>query len=160
MRGTILGYESAGGEGVINNDAGERIKFARTEWKGAGEPIAGRQVDYDLADGRAVDIFPVPGTSMLPSFEGQDPGRQAMIFGIISLACAILSFFLGAVGIVTIVIALIFGVKGKNAGRDLPDRTGYYLSVAGLVIVAIAVILGLFALAAFVGVLGVLGSLR
>lgn len=159
MRGTILGFDMGAGEGVITDGEGKRVKFARTDWKGAGEPLAGRPVDYDDAEGRAVDIFPVPGMNVLSSFDGQDPAKQAMIYGIVSLSCAVLTFFLGPIGIITVVIALVFGIKGKNAGRNLPDKTAYYLSIAGLVLSAIALTLVLLALSACVGMVGLLGGL-
>ena len=159
MRGTILGFEAGTGEGVITGADGQRIKFARSEWKSPGEPTPGRQVDFDMDEERATGIFAVPGTGSPLNFEGQDPARQAMTFGIISLICGIAKFFLGPIGIVTVVLAVIFGLKGKNVGADLPDKTGYYLSVAGLVLAAIALLITLMALTACAGLLGLAGSL-
>ncbi|WP_156842858.1 hypothetical protein [Novosphingobium aquimarinum] len=109
---------------------------------------------------RAVGIFIVPGTGSPLNFDGQDPNRQAMTFGIISLICGIATFFLGPIGIVTVVIAIIFGSKGKEIGADLPDKTGYYLSVAGLVLAAIALLITLLALTACAGLLGLASGLR
>ena len=159
MRGTILGFDASAGEGVINDADGKRIKFGRTDWKGAGEPTAGRQIDYDEAEGRAIDVFPVPGPSVLATFDGQDPAKQAMVYGVVSLSCAILSFVLGPIGLITVTIAIIFGSKGRDAGRNLADKTGYYLSVAGLTIAAVALLITLLAMTACASLLGLAGGL-
>jgi hypothetical protein len=159
MKGTILGYDPAASEGVITSADGQRIKFARSEWKSQGEPSPGRQVDFDVADDRAVGIFVVPGTGSPLNMDGQDPAKQATIFGAISLVCAIVSFFLGPLGIITLVLAVVFGIKGKNIGADLPDKTGFYLAVAGLILSAIALFIVLLALSACVGMVGLLGGL-
>lgn len=151
MRGTILGFDSASGEGVINDGGGGRVKFGYDGWKGPGEPAPGRHVDFDVAEGRAVDIYAVPG-----GIAG-DPDNAALVSGIISLVCAILTFVLGPFGIFTLIAAIVFGIKGKNQGAGLPDKTGYYLSVAGLVISAVALILVVLTLAACVGLIGLIG---
>lgn len=159
MRGTILGFDAVAREGVITNGAEGRVRFTRGDWKGAGEPVAGREVDFDLTDGRATDIFPVPGSGGPLAADGRDPAQRAMTLGIVSLVSAVASFVLGPIGIIAAVVALIFGLKGRRVGRDLPDRTGYYLSTAGLVITMIAIIVAVVALAAVVGITGALGRL-
>lgn len=159
MRGTILGYDPVVAEGVITSTEGQRIKFARGEWKSPGEPAAGRAVDFDVDGDRAVSIFIVPGTGNPLNIDGQDPAKQATIYGAISLVCAIVSFVLGPLGIVTLVLAVVFGIKGKNIGADLPDKTGFYLAVAGLILSAIALVLVLLALSACVGMVGLFSSL-
>jgi hypothetical protein len=158
MRGTILGFDPGSGEGVINDTAGTRFKFSRDDWKGPGDPTAGRVVDFDIAGDRATDIYVVPGTGSPIDFTGQSVAQSAMTAGIISLVCAVLSFVLGPFGIFTLVASVIFGIKGKNAGRDLPDKTAYYLSIAGLAISAVALLIVLLALAACVGMVGILGT--
>ncbi len=150
MRGTILGYDSTEDRGVINDVAGERVSFARAEWKGADLPAPGTAVDFESFDGRAIDIYPLPVQSVEAAAER--PANGAMIWGSISLTCAILSLILGPIGIITLVVAIVFGIKGKNEGRDLEDRTGYYLSIGGLAISLIALLVVAFALAAFLTV--------
>jgi hypothetical protein len=154
MRGTILGFDAASGTGAITDAAGKRLRFGRDAWRSPGEPVPGRVVDFEVADGEAVDIFLIPGGF---NFGTDDPARSAMTAGIVSLGCALLSFVLHAFGIVTLIAAIGFGIKGKNLGRDLPDRTAYYLSVAGLVIASLyllAVVLMLAACASLVAMLG------
>jgi hypothetical protein len=159
MRGIVLGYDAAASGGVITSTDGTRIKFARAEWKSPGEPSPGRQVDFDVKDDMATGIFIVPGTGSPLNFDGQDPAKQATIFGAVSLICGIVTFFLGPIGIVTVVLAVIFGTKGKNLGANLPDKTGYYLSVGGLVLAAISLFLVLITMTACAGLLGLAGSL-
>ncbi|MES2445461.1 MAG: hypothetical protein V4574_21755 [Pseudomonadota bacterium] len=159
MRGTILGFDAASGTGAINDLSGGRLRFGADAWRGPGEPIPGRLVDFEVADGEAIDIYPVPGGGGAGpiGFGGDDPARSAMTAGIISLVCALVSFVIPHLGIFTLVAAVAFGIKGKNLGRDLPDRTAYYLSIAGLLISSLALLVILLTLAACVGVLGVIG---
>lgn len=54
-------------------------------------------------------------------------------------------------------LAVIFGIKGKNLGQGLEDKTGYYLSVAGLAIAVIMLFIVIAALTACAGLLGAIG---
>lgn len=155
MRGTILGYDAAAGTGAINDLAGGRLKFTREAWRSPGEPAAGRLVDFEVVDGDATEIFLVPGSGSPFDLNADDPARAAMTAGIISLVCAIISFIIPFIGIVTLVVSVVFGIKGKNLGRDLPDKTAYYLSIAGLLISGIALAMMIFALVACAGMIGV-----
>jgi hypothetical protein len=141
MRGTILGFDAASGEGVINDLSGGRYKFSRDEWKSPGDPFAGRLVDFETDGDRATAIFLVPGSGNPLNFSmGDDDAKSAMTSGIISIVCAIASFVVGPLAIFTLVASIVFGIKGKNAGANLPDKTAYYLSLAGLIISAIILI--------------------
>lgn len=154
MRGTILGFDAASGSGAITDAAGKRLRFGRDAWRSPGEPVPGRAVDFEVADGEAVDIFLVPGGF---NFGTDDPAKSAMTAGIISLTCALLSFMLHAFGILTLIVAVGFGIKGKNLGRGLPDRTPYYLSVAGLVLAGLQLLVIVLTLAACASVIGLIG---
>jgi hypothetical protein len=156
MRGTILGFDAATDSGAINDLEGGRLKFRREAWRSPGEPIPGRLVDFELVDGEAAEIFLVPGGGPL-AFGGGDPAREAMTAGVISLVCAVTTFLLPYIGIVTLVVSIIFGIKGKNLGRDLPDRTPYFLSICGLVISGIALAVTVLTLAACAGMVGLIG---
>lgn len=155
MRGTILGFDAATGTGAITDATGGRLKFDRDAWRSPGEPVPGRAVDFEVEGGEAIDIFLVPGGGL--GFGSDDPAKSAMTAGIISLVCAIVSFVIPHIGIFTLVAAVAFGIKGKNLGRDLPDKTAYYLSIAGLLISGIALLVILLTLAACVGVIGLIG---
>jgi hypothetical protein len=156
MRGTILGFDAASGTGAITDATGGRLKFGRDAWRSPGEPVPGRAVDFEVEGGEAVDIFLVPGGSGL-GFGGDDPARSAMTAGIISLSCALISFVIHPLGILTLLVAVGFGIKGKNLGRDLPDRTAYYLSIAGLLIAGLQLLVILLALTACAGLVGLIG---
>ena len=156
MRGTILGFDAATGSGAINNLEGGRVRFRREGWRSPGEPIPGRLVDFEMADDEAIDIYVVPGSGNPLSFSGDDPARSAMTAGIISLACAIATFVIPFIGPITLIVSIVFGIKGKNLGRDLPDKTAYYLSIAGLIISGLALAFTILALAACVGMVGLM----
>lgn len=156
MRGTILGFDATSGTGAITDATGGRLRFGRDAWRSPGEPVPGRAVDFEVEGNEAVDIFLVPGSGGL-GFGGDDPAKSAMTAGIISLVCAIVSFVIPHIGIFTLIAAVAFGIKGKNLGRDLPDKTAYYLSIAGLLISGIALLVILLTLAACVGAIGLIG---
>ena len=154
MRGTILGYDAASGTGAITDAAGKRLRFGRDAWRSPGEPVPGRAVDFEVADGEAVDIFLIPGSF---NFGTDEPARSAMTAGIVSLSCALISFVIHPLIVIALPVAIVFGIKGRNLGRDLPDRTAYFISVAGLAIAAFQLVAILVVLSACAGVIGLLG---
>lgn len=159
MRGTILGFDAATGQGVINDAAGNRVKFSRDAWKGSGEPVAGRQVDFDAAGGVAEDIYPVPGMGSALNFSmGDDKTKSALVAGWISLGCAIATWVLQPLFFITLPVSIIFGIKGKNEGALLEDKTAYYLSMAGLVISGLTLLLAVLLLATCVSGVAWLGA--
>ncbi|MGF7146523.1 hypothetical protein FHS96_000132 [Sphingomonas zeicaulis] len=151
MRGTVLGFDPAVGEGVIATEDGGRVRFMRAAWRSPGEPLPGRLVDYALAEDGAADIFVVPGTAGALVAGAEPPERRSIIYGAVSLSCALFTYMLGPFGILTVIPALVFGIMGRTAGRGLADRTGYYLSTAGLVLSLIALLLVVLTLAAVFG---------
>ncbi|WP_025290861.1 hypothetical protein [Sphingomonas sanxanigenens] len=152
MRGTVLGFDPAIGEGVIATEDGGRVRFVRAAWRSPGEPLPGRLVDYALAEDGAIDIFVVPGTAgALVAGGAEPPERRGIIYGAVSLSCALFTYMLGPFGVLTVIPALVFGIMGRNAGRGLADRTGYYLSTAGLVLALIALLLVVMTVAAVFG---------
>lgn len=164
MRGQILGYDENARSGVISGDSGDRVPFTIAEWKSTDLPKPGMKVDFDLVEGSASQIYAVPGsTNPLDAIGGdQPPEKQALTYGIISLVSAVLTYVLGPLGLITLVIALIFGFKGKKIGANLADKTGYYLSIAGIIISLIGFIVLFLALAAcgtMIGGLGAIGAM-
>ena len=156
MRGTILGFDPASGTGAITDATGGRLRFARDAWRSPGEPLPGQAVDFEVEGSEATDIFLVPGASPF-GFGGDDPARSAMTAGIVSLVCSLVSFVIHPLGIITLLVAVGFGIKGKNLGRDLPDKTAYYLSIAGLVIAGFQLLIVLLALTACGALVGLVG---
>lgn len=55
MKGKVLGLEADGG--VISGEDGGRYRFANEQWKNERRAQPGDEVDFETADGRAVDIF-------------------------------------------------------------------------------------------------------
>lgn len=153
MRGTILGFDAASGAGAITDATGKRLRFSRDAWRSPGEPVPGRAVDFEVADGEAIDIFLIPGGFSLGADE---PARAAMTAGIVSLSCALISFVIHPLIVLALPVAIGFGLRGRSLGRDLPDRTAYYLSVAGLAIAAFQLVVIILLLSACAGVIGLL----
>ena len=57
IKGAILDYSIQTGEGIISGDDNNRYKFAGAEWKASDAPARGQRVDFNVADGRAVEVF-------------------------------------------------------------------------------------------------------
>ena len=57
MKGTILDYSIQKNDGVITADDGTRYKFTGADWKADSHPERGQKVDFDVSDGKAVDIY-------------------------------------------------------------------------------------------------------
>jgi hypothetical protein len=157
MRGTVLGFDPANGTGIILDAGGARLSFARHDWLSPGEPRPGTVIDFTVAGDRATEIFLLPGTGAGTAGSGEN---TAMVCGILSLVCALLSLLLGPFGLITLIAALVFGLIGKGAGRDLPVKTGYYLSIAGLAISAIVLLFVILAIAACSSFMGGMGRVR
>lgn len=88
MRGTILGFDQLSGEGTISGDNGERATFRGAEWKSTLSQLRpGSLVDYEVSDGKAVNIYAVPGGSHAGADE-----KSNIVAGLLAL-------FLGPLGI-------------------------------------------------------------
>ena len=59
MKGKILGYDAAGGSGMITGEDGKRYRFASADWRGERSPATGASVDFEASADRANDIYPV-----------------------------------------------------------------------------------------------------
>lgn len=142
MRGTILAFDRQAGTGLLLDAEGRRRTFARKSWRSPGEPQPDSAVDFVESAEGADDIYLLAGER--PS----SPRNNALIFGLLSLVLAAISMFIGNIGVVTLLLALLFGFVGMRAGRDLPDRTAYRLSVAGIgvAILCLVILLALIGL--------------
>ncbi|MGB3167019.1 MAG: hypothetical protein WBA68_09620, partial [Alteraurantiacibacter sp.] len=60
MRGQLLGYDTARGEGVISAEDGTRYRFRQEEWRApAGGVQPGTIVDFNIDEnGGASEIYP------------------------------------------------------------------------------------------------------
>ncbi len=60
MRGKVLAYDDLGGSGLISGDDGLRYAFARGALLGGMRTVtAGADVDFQVEDGKAVNIYVV-----------------------------------------------------------------------------------------------------
>lgn len=88
MRGKVLSYDDYTGSGLISGDDGVRYTFTRGSLMGgAREAFPGAQVDFEIGDGVATNIYVTSGPSL--NLSG-DKNR---------IVAALLAFFLGGIGI-------------------------------------------------------------
>lgn len=88
MRGKVLSYDDYTGSGLISGDDGVRYTFTRGSLMGgAREAFPGAQVDFEIGDGVATNIYIMAGSSL--NLSG-DKNR---------IVAALLAFFLGWLGI-------------------------------------------------------------
>ncbi len=58
MKGIVLGFDSTNG-GFIRADDGKRYVLASNEWRGAYPPHAGEEVDFEINDNAASEVYPL-----------------------------------------------------------------------------------------------------
>lgn len=98
MRGQILGVDARTGDGLLAGEDGRRYTFRPEDWAERGEPAIGLQVDFEAADRRALNIFPLPDARAdalpvtAPAAAPLDNGRNRLV-------AALLAFLIGALGI-------------------------------------------------------------
>ena len=57
MKGKILHFDEISNTGKISGYDGHRYDFTRGDWKATGEPIKGSEVDFDIQENTAKEIF-------------------------------------------------------------------------------------------------------
>lgn len=95
MRGQVLGMDVRSGAGVVAGDDGRRYTFGRDDWAHGGEPSVGGTVDFETADSRALNVFPLPvatapAVQAAPALPVNDRNKYV---------AALLAFFIGTFGI-------------------------------------------------------------
>jgi TM2 domain-containing membrane protein YozV/cold shock CspA family protein len=89
MRGKILSFDDYTGSGLISGDDGGRYTFTRGGLMGGtGDIPAGSDVDFEVADGVATNIYVT--ASSRPVASSSDKNK---------IVAALLAFFLGTLGI-------------------------------------------------------------
>lgn len=90
MRGRIIGFDPTTFKGAINGHDGQRYDFVMQDWRGGSPPRVNAEVDFQLTDSHARDIFPVKGeaapTSLLNfyfSFHGRIRRRDYWLKGVL-----------------------------------------------------------------------------
>ncbi len=83
MKGNVLNYDITLKSGLISGADGNRYTFSVDDWKSQMEIRSGRNVDFDIVDKTATDIF---------------PDSKSVTGGSQKIPAALLAFFLGAFG--------------------------------------------------------------
>lgn len=83
MKGTILNFDKTLDAGVISGADGKRYTFNAGDWRSEVELRAGREVDFEAVDNKAVDIY---------------SESKSVTGGSKKIPAALLAFFLGAFG--------------------------------------------------------------
>lgn len=82
MRGRILGYNGSDFRGLISGQDGQRYDFVRLDWRAAGEPAAGMDVDFRPDGAMARDIFLAAPDVEPPPRPAQPPPGQPYAPGV------------------------------------------------------------------------------
>lgn len=148
MRGMILDFNEASGEGVASSGDGERFRFSRQDWKAAAAPVGGLSIDFSTEEGRATDIYPVPdgGTSGAGVVLKSAGAQRAFKLGATALGCSIVGALIPLLGVVLSFIAFVAGLKGFRLGRQHNDNPAWIMALVGLFISGITIFYTLIAL--------------
>ena len=63
MKGKILFYDAMSNSGKISGEDSVRYDFVKLDWKGSVEPKEGLEVDFEIVDGKAKDVFVIKNTA-------------------------------------------------------------------------------------------------
>lgn len=157
MRGKILDYSIQNGEGIISADDGQRYTFKVSQWKTDDtHPAKNMQVDFSVNETQAADIYVVENVqtkySNAASAQNQETSVAAiasMIFGIIGL------FFDWWFFAIPSIIAVITGhIARSNIKHSNGRLGGDGFAVTGLVLGYLVILVYLFIVLFFVGLLG------
>lgn len=123
MQGRVLSYSDIEARGLISGDDGERYPFVRGALQDGLRTVrAGATVDFQVEEGKAVEIYVLPGSSAL--------GEKNKI------VAALLAFFVGSLG----VHKFYLGKHGAGVIMLLMGTVGWVLILPGLASCIIAFI--------------------
>ena len=129
MRGSVLGYNAATGEGMLSGSDGQRYPFAGTDWRGDLVAVqGGAEVDFAIGDGsRACDIYPVAAPPALVATVGTRAGGP-VVYPKSNVAAGLLALFLGPWGI----HKFYLGYGGAGATMLIVTLVSIPLSLIGI----------------------------
>lgn len=127
MKGKLIDFSVQTNTGIISGDDNTRYTFSGTEWKAAGVPLVGAEVDFEAANGAATSIYVV-----------SQPVSSAAISK--RLVAAILAFFFG-----------LFGVHKFYLGRTGAGLIMLFVSLFGFIFLGLPTIaIGIIAFVEFI----------
>jgi len=90
MKGNILSFDEATNRGKISGEDGKRYDFVRMDWKSQNTPTLNLEVDFDIQENNAKEIYCVEKSTIktADNLDGKD-----------WLTTLLLSIFLGYFGI-------------------------------------------------------------
>ena len=153
MEGQILQVEPGQRSGLILGADGNRYGFSSPDWKPSDAPATGLRVDFVATDGRATEIFALPGQANAPpapAAMSQPAGMvnegSSVMLGLIGIGCLLLGF---VIPVLPTVVAFILGLVGADSAKRHNNNTGLILSrvawIGALILMAIGVLLLVFA---------------
>jgi len=114
MKGKLLDFSVAQGEGVISGDDGNRYTFLGKEWKSQAAPQVGMRVDFETDGRSALGVYldvPVPADDS--EFSGlYRSSDENMIGGVCAGLAHKWKVPVAALRIATVIAALVWGLGG------------------------------------------------
>jgi hypothetical protein len=143
MDGRVLHYDPAEEAGLIRGSDGERYAFAAGDWRSPHSPAAGDGVDFDVAEGRAVEIFLVAqAPAAAPARPREDAAtyvkrRPALIFALVILLGCMLPFLSVPFFSMTLfslpsTASFFINLAGAFGGNAEPGMAGVRAAVSSL----------------------------
>jgi cold shock CspA family protein len=108
MRGKVLSYDDYTGSGLISGDDGVRYTFTRGGLMGgAREAFAGQQVDFEIADGVASNIYITSGAPLNLSGDKNKIVAALLAFFLGWITFGIIPFIVGVIAFIEFIIYLV-----------------------------------------------------
>lgn len=144
MKGRILHFDAAEG-GLIRGSDEQRYSFPATEWKGDAPPPPGQNVDFEIVNGAASGVYPVPVQLETPAPFQFGPflaDRSGLPFAAVILIACMLPFV--SLGFVSPNLFDLVGftsmIGNFSPGSDGSVQVGLYLFYLLYIVPVLAVL--------------------